>query len=89
MDNTLALCGTFVGTATYMSPERITSEDYSFPSDIWSLGIILYEMVTGNYPYLVTGSDFELSVHITENPAPTLDESCGYSSDLQEFSRCW
>ena len=29
-------CHTFLGTVTYMSPERINSEPYSFPSDIWS-----------------------------------------------------
>ena len=30
-------CHTFLGTVTYMSPERINSEPYSFPSDIWSV----------------------------------------------------
>jgi len=34
-----------------MSPERLEGGYYSFPSDIWGLGIILYEMVTGQNPY--------------------------------------
>lgn len=38
---------TYVGTLCYMSPERLDGSFYSFPSDIWSLGIIIYEMVTG------------------------------------------
>jgi len=40
-----------VGTLCYMSPERLDGNIYSFPSDIWSLGIIVYEMVTGKNPY--------------------------------------
>ena len=42
---------TYVGTLCYMSPERLDSSQYSFPSDIWGLGIIIYEMVTGKNPY--------------------------------------
>lgn len=54
-------CNTFCGTLTYMylyffrmifrSPERIESKKYNSKSDIWSLGIILIELATGNYPY--------------------------------------
>ena len=36
---------TYVGTLCYMSPERLEGQMYSFPSDIWGLGIIIYEMV--------------------------------------------
>eukprot|EP00043_Microstomoeca_roanoka_P007882 m.76188 g.76188 ORF g.76188 m.76188 type:complete len:396 (-) comp14013_c5_seq3:108-1295(-) len=43
---------TFVGTMRYMSPERLLGEEYTVKSDIWSLGISLIEMATGNYPYL-------------------------------------
>lgn len=43
---------TFVGTCTYMSPERISGNKYSYKSDIWSLGIVLLECATGRFPYL-------------------------------------
>ena len=42
---------TYVGTLCYMSPERLDGSFYSFPSDIWAMGIIVYEMVTGKNPY--------------------------------------
>lgn len=40
--------GTVLGTVSYMSPEQVRGELASFPSDIFSLGCVLYEMVTGN-----------------------------------------
>lgn len=45
------MCGTFVGTFRYMSPERIQRAPYSYSSDIWSLGLVLMEAATGVYPY--------------------------------------
>jgi len=41
----------FVGTLTYMSPQRIQAQNYSFDSDIWSLGLTLMECATGEFPY--------------------------------------
>ena len=37
----------YVGTLSYMSPERLDGKEYSFSSDIWALGMIVYELVTG------------------------------------------
>lgn len=89
MENTLALCGTFVGTPTYMSPERIQGTEYSFPSDVWSIGIILYEMMTGHYPYPLDVSLVDLCMHIMDSDEPNLDKTCGYSENLQQFLSCW
>lgn len=41
----------WVGTAAYMSPERISSSDYSYEADIWSLGVSLWECAVGRYPH--------------------------------------
>ncbi len=42
----------FVGTVTYMSPERIQGQSHSFESDIWSVGLCLVECALGYFPYL-------------------------------------
>lgn len=44
LSNTKSRAKTVVGTPYYLSPEIIRSEGYSFKSDIWSLGVLLYEM---------------------------------------------
>lgn len=42
---------TTVGTPYYLCPEIINGQTYRYQSDIWSLGILLYELTTLNYPF--------------------------------------
>lgn len=46
-----SIANTFVGTSTYMAPERIQGGAYSIKSDIWSFGLTILELATGNYPF--------------------------------------
>ena len=46
LDYTAQNCQTSAGTPSYMAPEMVDSEDYSFKADIWSLGCVIYEICT-------------------------------------------
>lgn len=46
-----SVADTFVGTSTYMSPERISGDPYTVKSDVWSLGITLVELALGRFPF--------------------------------------
>ena len=44
-------CGTFCGSPFYMAPEMISSKAYGLSVDIWSFGIVIYELLTGTLPF--------------------------------------
>lgn len=61
------------GTPAYMSPERCDGEKMSSSSDIYALGVMMFEALTGKLPFNGTTSDI-IQKHLHEN-APTLDPS--------------
>ena len=80
---------TYTGTLCYMSPERLANLEYSFPSDIWSLGIVVYEMATGEHPYSLSALPIELENLINNHPAPSLQGSTVVSRELANFVSRW
>lgn len=88
VDNTLAQCHTFLGTVTYMSPERIDGQPYSFPADVWALGLTLLECATGTYPYDASKGTMQLMLNLMEDKCP-LPEGVhkNMSEALKDFIR--
>lgn len=95
LDNSIA--DTFVGTSTYMSPERIQGAKYSVKSDVWSLGITLLEIAIGYFPWDEAGEDgkrassahpmgiLDMLQRIVLEPPPTLPANGNFSSHFRAF----
>ncbi len=77
------LATTFVGTLTYMSPERIAGEPYAAPSDIWSLGLTIMTCAFGRFPINVSGGYFGLLYSLRDEPLPELPEE--FSDEFRDF----
>ncbi|KAL6760254.1 mitogen-activated protein kinase [Haematococcus lacustris] len=86
IDSTLAVCNTFLGTVTYMSPERINNEQYSFPADIWSLGLAIIECATGRYPYDASVGPLQLMMEVLNEEVP-LPQGPEHSDAFRDFVR--
>jgi serine/threonine protein kinase len=71
--------GTVSGTPAYMSPEQARGDKVTHKTDIYSLGIMLYEMLAGAVPFDAESSFGILMKHLNDPPPPIF----GISSDLQ------
>jgi len=66
----LTVDGSIVGTPEYISPERAQGEHADARSDIYALGVVLYEMLTGDVPFLGQSALATLRKQIEETPDP-------------------
>jgi len=61
----------FVGTVTYAAPEQLTGRDVDARSDVYSLAVVLFEMITGRVPFLASGTADTVMAQLT-GTAPRL-----------------
>lgn len=78
---------TFVGTAIYMAPERACGFDYCYSSDVWSAGLVVYELAMGRYPF-PKASFIELYECLCEGPEPRLDAAIFPKTICDFVARC-
>eukprot|EP00759_Apiculatamorpha_spiralis_P053646 PhF_6_TR6288/c0_g1_i1/m.9523/K08857/NEK1_4_5; NIMA (never in mitosis gene a)-related kinase 1/4/5 len=82
MENTFDQAHTFVGTPYYLSPEVILEKPYGSSSDVWAVGVCLYELMSHKHPFNATDmkSLMQRILRCHYDPLPTQ-----YSRDLREI----
>lgn len=69
-DITMTKTGTRMGSVLYMSPEQILGKNIDYRSDIYSLGVTLFQILSGMLPYSNALSEFEIQNKIVQEPLP-------------------
>jgi tRNA A-37 threonylcarbamoyl transferase component Bud32 len=77
--------GSQMGTVYYMSPEQVKGLKLDKRSDIYSLGVTLFQMVTGINPYETHTTEFEIYTKITQEDLPDAKSVYPYVSDKIEY----
>lgn len=90
-----SIAETFVGTGTYMAPERIQGSPYTVKSDVWSVGLTLMELAIGKFPFGGSDDDgdgpggpqgiLDLLQQIVLEPAPKLPKSDAFPPILEDM----
>jgi len=80
---------TTLGTVSYMSPEQAKGEDVDYRTDIWSLGVIIYEMLTGQLPFKGEYESAVIYSIINESPEPITALRTGVPMELERsINKC-
>lgn len=80
--------GTFAGESYYMSPEQIQGKEYDYKTDIYSLGCVFHEMITGDPPHRGSSDEETFTMHLSSplNPLPKLNANDDLSFKIQRVT---
>ncbi len=84
-DPGLTMTGTTLGSLGYMSPEQVQSQPTDARSDLYSVGVSLYEMVTGQRMFSATSSFSIMEAHIKEAPRPPIEVQSSLPKPLSDL----
>ncbi|MGH7595064.1 MAG: protein kinase domain-containing protein [bacterium] len=77
--------GTTLGTVAYMSPEQARGEEVDHRTDIWALGVVLYETITGQLPFKGEYEQAVMYSLLNENPEPLTGLRTGVPMELERI----
>jgi eukaryotic-like serine/threonine-protein kinase len=84
-DRSLTMTGTTLGSLSYMSPEQVKGDATDARSDLYSVGITLYELVTGQRPFQAHSDYSIMAAHVKETPKPPIELEHGLPPALNEI----
>ncbi len=79
--------GIAMGTIDYMSPEQARGEEVDERTDVWSLGVMLYEMISGKLPFRGAHEQAVVYSFLNEDPAPVLGLAASIPLELERIMR--
>jgi len=83
-DPALTTTGTTMGSLYYMSPEQVRGEVVDHRSDVYSVGVSLYEMVTGQRPFQSDSDVAIMAAHLQQMPKPPIELRPGLPKALSD-----
>jgi len=84
-DAGMTVTGTTLGSLNYMSPEQVRGEAVDPRSDLYAMGVSLYEMVTGQLPFRGNSNYSVMAAHLQDAPAPPISLSPNLPGGLNEI----
>ncbi len=85
LSHEITASGAILGTPSYMSPEQILGHEVDHRADIYALGVILFQMLTGQLPYVAEGAMNLLMMHVNDPIPNILEQNPGLPMDIADI----